>query len=71
MKIKYDPEVDALYISFKKGPVQVTTLHFSEDVAIDLGAHEEIVGIEILGASGHLAFERHNPTVLLENLKAA
>jgi uncharacterized protein YuzE len=71
MKIKYDPQVDALYISFKKGPTQVTTLHFSEDVAIDLGPHEEIVGIEILGASDHLALERLNPKVLLENLKPA
>jgi len=69
MKIKYDPQVDALYISFKKGLTQVTTLHFSEDVAIDLGPHEEIVGIEILGASDHLALERLNPKVLLENLK--
>jgi uncharacterized protein YuzE len=49
----------------------VTTLHFSEDVAIDLGPHEEIVGIEILGASDHLALERLNPKVLLENLKPA
>jgi len=71
MKIKYDPQVDALYISFKKGPTQVTTLHFSEDVAIDLGPHDEIVGIEILGASDHLALERLNPRVLLENLKPA
>jgi uncharacterized protein YuzE len=71
MKIKYDPQVDALYISFKKGPSHVTTLHFSEDVAIDLGPHEEIVGIEILGASDHLALERLNPKVLLENLKPA
>ena len=71
MKIKYDPQVDALYISFKKGPSQVTTLHFSEDVAIDSGPHEEIIGIEILGASDHLALERLNPKVLLENLKPA
>ena len=71
MKIKYDPQVDALYISFKKGPTEVTTLHFSEDVSIDLGPHEEIVGIEILGAADHLALERLNPKVLLENLKPA
>jgi len=71
MKIKYDPQVDALYISFKKGPTQVTSLHFSEDVTLDLGPHEEIVGIEILGASDHLALERLNPKVLLENLKPA
>ena len=71
MKIKYDPQVDALYISFKKGPTQVTTLRFSEDVAIDLSPHEEIVGIEILGASDHLVFERLKPKVLLENLEPA
>jgi uncharacterized protein YuzE len=71
MKIKYDPQVDALYISFKKGPTQVTSLHFSEDVTIDLGPHEEIIGIEILGASDHLALERLNPKVLLENLSPA
>lgn len=41
MKIKYDPEVDAAYISFKKGPTQVTTLRLSEDVAVDLGPHLE------------------------------
>ena len=71
MKIKYDPQVDALYISFKKGPAQVTSVRFSENVAIDLGPHEEVVGIEILGASDHLALERLNPRVLLENLKPA
>ena len=37
MKIKYDPKVDAAYISFKKGPTQVTTVRVTEDVAIDLG----------------------------------
>jgi hypothetical protein len=31
----------------------------------------EMVGIEILGASDHLALERLNPKVLLENLKPA
>jgi uncharacterized protein YuzE len=33
MKISYDKPVDVLYISFKKGPTQVTTVRFSEDVA--------------------------------------
>jgi uncharacterized protein YuzE len=69
MKISYDPEVDALYISFKKGPTEVTTVRLSEDVAIDLGLKEEIVGIEILDASEHLNIEKLNPKVLLENLE--
>ena len=71
MKIKYDPEVDAAYISFKKGPTQVTTLRLSEDVAVDLGPNEEIVGIEILDASKHLGFDKSQPQVELENLKPA
>lgn len=61
MKIKYDPEVDAAYISFKKGPAQVTTLRLSEDVAVDLGPHEEIVGIEILDASNTWVLTKANP----------
>ncbi len=71
MKIRYAPEVDALYISFKKRPTEVTTFRLSEDVAIDLGPKEEIVGIEILDASEHLSLERLKPKVLLENLEPA
>ena len=70
MRIKYDPEVDAAYISFKRGPVQVTTIRITEDVAIDLGPGEEIVGIEILDASENLGFSRETLRVQLENLEA-
>jgi predicted RNase H-like HicB family nuclease len=45
--------------------------HITPLGAIDLGPHEEIVGIEILGASDHLAFERLKPKVRLENLEPA
>ena len=71
MKLKYDPKVDALYISFKEGPAQVTTLRLTEDVAVDLGPKEEIMGIEILCASEHLDLAKKNPQVTLENLQAA
>lgn len=71
MKISYDQQVDALYISFKKGPIEVSTVRLSEDVAIDLGPKEEIVGIEVLDASEHLSLERMKPTVVLENLTPA
>ena len=70
MRIKYDPQVDAAYISFKPGPVQVTTIRITEDVAIDLGPGEEIVGIEILDASENLGFCREMPRIQLENLEA-
>jgi uncharacterized protein YuzE len=71
MKIKYDPEVDAAYISFKKGPTQVTTVRLTEDLAVALGPHDEIVGIEILDASKHLGIDKAQPRVELENLKPA
>jgi uncharacterized protein YuzE len=71
MKVTYDPEVDAAYISFKKGPVEVTTIRITEDVAVDLGPHEEIVGIEVLDASEHLGFSRQQPEIEVENLRVA
>jgi uncharacterized protein YuzE len=74
MKIKYDPQVDAAYtayISFKRGPRQVTTIRVTEDLAIDSGPNEEIFGIEVLDASQHLDLSKENPLVELENLKSA
>jgi len=71
MKIKYDPQVDAAYISFKRGPTQVTTIRVTEDLAIDLGPNEEIIGIEILDASEHLGLSKEKPVIELENLKPA
>jgi uncharacterized protein YuzE len=71
MKVTYDPEVDAAYISFKKGPVQVTTIRLTEDVAVDLGPREEIVGIEILDAAEHLGFSRESPELEVENIRVA
>ena len=69
MKLRYDAEVDALYISFKQEPTQVTTIHLNEDVAVDLGPGEEVVGIEVLDASEHLNIDRKAPKVTLENLQ--
>jgi uncharacterized protein YuzE len=71
MKIKYNPEVDAAYISFKKGPTEVTTIRLTEDIAIDLGPKEKIVGIEILDASENLGFKKGKPEIELENINVA
>ena len=71
MKIRYDPEVDAAYISFREGIVRVTTIRITEDIAIDFGPHEEIAGIEILDASEHLDLIKEAPKVELENLVPA
>ena len=71
MRIKYDPEADAAYISFKKGPTQVTAICLNEDIAVDFGINEEIVGIEILDASLNMDFGREKTIVELENLISA
>ena len=71
MKIRYDPSVDAAYISFKQGTAQVTTIRLTEDIAVDFGPSEEIFGIEILAASRHLGFKPDAPSITLENIKAA
>jgi len=74
MKIKYDPEVDAAYISFKKGKkrhVQVTTIRITEDIAVDFGPNEEIIGVEILDASKNLDWISKEPKVEVEKVKSA
>jgi uncharacterized protein YuzE len=71
MKIRYDPTVDAAYISFKEGTAQVTTVRLTEDIAVDIGPGEEIFGIEILAASQHLGIKPDAPAITLENIKAA
>lgn len=65
---EWGPKVDAAYISFKEGHVEVTTMRITDDIAIDFGPHEEIVGIEILDASKHLELSPEHPEIKLENL---
>jgi YD repeat-containing protein len=48
MKISYDPEVDALSITFRD--TTVTTKHLAEGIAADYDAQGQLVGIEILDA---------------------
>lgn len=67
MILKYDPKVDAAYLTLKKVK-QVTTIRLSEEVAIDMGPEEEVVGLEILDASKLLGFSGKKPVVKLENL---
>jgi len=68
MEITNDPEVDALYLRFKEGKHEVTTLRLSEDVAINCDPKGGIVGIEILSAREHLLFDGDAPLIRLGNL---
>src|SRR2546423_5387588 len=51
MKITYDPEVDAMYIYLVEGKQECRTVQLNDDINLDFGDHERLVGIEILDAS--------------------
>jgi len=54
VRIYYDKESDLLYLRFDERKQELINRRVSEDVVLDLGAGDRIVGIEILDASRHL-----------------
>jgi len=70
MKITYDPEIDALYIRFVEGTHQCKTIRITDEIALNIGENEQLVGIEILDAKETLG-EGNSPSVILENVKIA
>jgi uncharacterized protein YuzE len=67
VRITYDPKADALYIRLLEGPHECRTLRLSDQVALNLGAAEALVGIEILDAREVLGLGQA-PSVVLENI---
>ena len=67
MTIKYDSETDALYIRLVEGSHQCRTLRLTDEIALNIGEGELLVGIEILDA-GEILGRGEPPSVLLENI---
>ncbi|MDQ6632655.1 MAG: DUF2283 domain-containing protein [Verrucomicrobiota bacterium] len=67
MKISYDSEIDALYIRLIEGEHECRTVRLNDEVALNMGAGEKLVGIEILDAKAVLA-EGKLPKIFVENL---
>jgi uncharacterized protein YuzE len=67
MKISYDQEIDALYIRLIEGKHQCRNLQLTEEITLNLGENELLVGIEILDAKEVLG-EGKVPKVILENI---
>jgi uncharacterized protein YuzE len=61
MQILYNKKTDLLYIRLDDKKQQVINKRVSEDVVLDLGEKDRIVGIEILDASKHLNLEKLLP----------
>ncbi|MBU6400063.1 MAG: DUF2283 domain-containing protein [Verrucomicrobia bacterium] len=70
MKITYDAEVDAAYIYLTEQRGEVTTVKANENVYLDYGAADELVGIEILDASEVLGFDRKHPKIQVDKALA-
>ena len=68
MKITYDKEVDAVYIKLIEGEHQCRTLRLNDDIALNIGKGEKLIGIEILDAREVLA-NGGVPGILLENIQ--
>ena len=54
MQILYDARKDLLYLRLDDRKQQVINKRVSEDIVLDLGEGDRIVGIEFLDASKHL-----------------
>lgn len=61
MQILYDSRTDLLYLRLDDRKQQVINQRLSEDIVLDIGEDNRIVGIEILDASKHLNLERLLP----------
>ena len=67
MKISYDSEIDALYIRLVEGKHECRTLQLTDEIALNVGENELLVGIEVLDATQVLG-SGNIPNVVLENI---
>lgn len=70
MNIFYDDKTDLLYIRLDDRKQEVMNKRVSENIVLDIGENERVVGIEILDASKSVNLERLLP-VKYEALKIA
>ena len=57
MQIRYNAKTDLLYLRLDDWKQGVINRRLSEDIVVDLGEDNRIVGIEILDAYKHLNLE--------------
>ena len=61
MNIVYNDKTDLLYIRFDDRKQDVVNRRVSDDIVLDIGENDRIVGIEILDASKHVTLDRLLP----------
>jgi uncharacterized protein YuzE len=61
MNIIYNDKTDLLYIRFDDKKQDVINRRVTEDIVLDIGEDDRIIGIEILDASKHVTLDRLLP----------
>jgi len=61
MRIVYNDKTDLLYIRLDDRKQDVINRRITEDIVLDIGENDRIVGIEILDASKHVTLDRLLP----------
>ena len=61
MNITYNNKTDLLCIRFDDKTQDVINKRISEDIVLDMGENDRIVGIEIMDASRHILLEKLLP----------
>jgi len=61
MNILYNDKTDLLYIRLDDRRQDVINRRVSEDIVLDIGENERVIGIEIIDASKHVNLERLLP----------
>ena len=61
MHVFYNDKTDLLYIRFDNRKQDVINRRVSDDIVLDIGEDDKIIGIEILDASKHISLERLLP----------
>ena len=63
MNVIYNDQTDLLYIRLDDRKQEVINRRVSEDIVLDIGDGNRIIGIEILDASVHISLEKLLPCV--------
>ena len=61
MNIAYNDKTDLLYIRLDDRKQDAINRRVSDDIVIDVGENDKIIGIEILDASRHVSLEKILP----------
>jgi uncharacterized protein YuzE len=66
MQIQYNSKTDLLYLRLESEKQEVINKRITEDIVLDIGKDNKIIGIEILDASKHINLEKLMPVEFLK-----